>query len=587
MKIIENIKYLFKKKTEENLSNLDYYDYDKKTLKFSDDTIYDYLVKSVKDDTDLYALNYFDTRITFAAMFRRINLIAKSLKYLGIKKGDIVTICMPNTPEAVEIFYAINRIGAVADMVHPLSSKKEIEHYLKESSSHILFLYDANYGKVRDIISNTNLYRVVLISVSESMPRIMKMAYGLSTSFRIERPKDDYRYLTWKDFLDLGYQFRTTIKVHSNSKDLAVILHSGGTTGTPKGVMISNYSFNALARQGSINVLGVEPKDKIVTVLPIFHGFGLGVCVHCPLTLKVEVILIPEFKERSFAKTIIKYSPQVIAGVPTLFEAMIYSSDFKKVDLSSLKYVISGGDNLPIEKEKEINEFLKNHASDIVLSKGYGMTESLAATIYTFPDSNVPGSLGKPMIGNLVKICRPNSEEEVETNEEGEICVNGPTIMMGYYGNKKESNDILKKHMDGLTWLHTGDSGYKDERGLIYFTGRLKRMIVSSGFNIYPTHIESVIMKHPKVKDCCAIGKPHPFKMQIVKVFVVLHEGFSSSSIIEAELRLLSKEHLSVFARPKEYEFIDALPKTLYKKTDYKKLERGEAEKYEETHRKR
>ncbi len=552
--------------------------YDK--IEFPSTSIYDYLIEEVGDDTDLYALNYFGKRLTYADFFRQINLIAKSLKYLGVGTKDIVTICMPNTPEAVEIFYAINKIGAVVDLIHPLSSKKEIIEYLNKTESRILFLFDENYKKISERLKDTEVEKIVLLSISESMPKITKFIYKVSKNMKESDITND-KYLLWSDFLNLGYLYKGSVECKIKIKDLAIILHSGGTTGTPKNVMISNYSFNALAKQGSINVENIKPSDKILTVLPLFHGFGACVCIHCPLTLKVEVILTPKFESHSFKSIFKKFKPNVLAGVPTLWEALLSDKRFRHLDMSSLKYMISGGDNLPIATEERINEFLKNHNANIVLSKGYGMTESIAATIFTFPSVNKVGSIGVPMVGNEVKICHPTSLEELSKNEEGEICVTGPTLMLGYYKNPEETKNILKKHKDGKTWLHTGDCGYIDDDGLIYFTGRMKRMIVSSGFNIYPTQIESVLLKHPKVKSCCVIGVPHPYKMHVAKAFIILENDTTSRIKVEAELRLLCKENLPVFSYPKIYEFAEELPKTIYNKIDYKKLERDEEEKYE------
>ncbi len=570
---------LFKKKTPEG-PWLAYYSREARSIKFTNKSIYDYLEDCVGNDLDFYALNYFGTRITYNEMFKRIELIGRSLRSLGVKKGDIVTICMPNTPEAVETFYAANYIGAVADMIHPLSGAAEIKHYLQESKSRILILYDANYEKVKDLLEDTSVYKTIITSVSESMPKMLEVGYKLTQGIRIKKPSfKEKDYMTWTDFVNLGYGYRKDVKVSMDENDLAIILHSGGTTGTPKGIMISNYAFNALAQQSGVNVINVRPQDKIMTILPIFHGFGLGVCTHAPLCLRVEVILIPEFDGKRFHKTIQKYHPNVIAGVPTLWEAMLSNKRFENVDLSCLKYVISGGDFLPLSMEDEMNKFLRSRGASISITKGYGMTESVAATAYTFDGTNEPGSIGIPMVGNDFCICAPDSVEPLPYGEEGEICVNGPTLMMGYLNNEKETANVLKKHNDGKVWLHTGDIGYIAPNGVIYFTQRLKRVIISSGFNVYPSAIEEVINKHPSVKSCCVIGVPHPYKMNVAKAFVVLKDGVEASDKLKKDIRDLCKKELAVYSVPKEVEFRDSLPQTLYKKIDYKRLENEEKEK--------
>lgn len=580
MGIIKNwFNNLFKAKRS-NEPWLAYYSKEDRSIKFTTKSIYEYMTDSVGDDLDFYAINYFGARITYKEMFKHIDTISKSLESLGVKKGDVVTICMPNTPEAVEAFYAINKIGAVADMIHPLSAPNEIKTYLQQSKSRILILYDANFTKTKEVIKETNVYKTITVSVKESMPLHLALGYDLTKGFRIKKPKyNDDDYMTWKEFLSLGYSYHSSKNVKVSSKDLAIILHSGGTTGTPKGIMINNYNFNALAQQGGVNVSDARPKDKVMTILPIFHGFGLGVVTHCPLCLKVEVILIPEYDEKRFAKIIEKYRPQIIAGVPTLWEGMMNSRYYENLDLSSLKYVISGGDYLTIPMEKAMNKFLRKHGANISISKGYGMTESVAATAYTFDGTNEPGSIGIPMIGNSFRICDPETNEELPFGEEGEICVNGPTVMMGYFKNTEETKKVLRKHADGKVWLHTGDLGYISEDGIIYFTQRLKRVIISSGFNVYPSMMEEVIEKHPLVKRCCVIGIPHPHRIKVAKAFVVLNNNIKPTAKIKKEIRELCKKNLAAYSQPKEIEFREELPKTLYNKVDYKSLEKEEEEK--------
>ena len=282
---------------------------------------------------------------------------------------------------------------------------------------------------------------------------------------------------------------------------------------------------------------------------------------------------MPEYDASRFYK-IWKYNkPNVILGVPTLWEGMMSNKRFDDVDMSQLKYIISGGDFLSIQAETRINNFLHKHGSKVNILKGYGMTESVAATCYTFPGTNEPGSIGIPMVGNTFKICNPDSLEEMPFGEEGEICVNGPTLMMGYLNNKDETNKVIRKHKDGKKWLHTGDIGYISPNGIVYYTGRIKRMIVVSGFNVYPSMIEKVIAKHECVNKVCVVGMPHPYKIHVPKAFVVLNSGIKPSNKIKNEIKTLCKKELDIHSVPKEIEFRNELPKTLYNKIDYKFLE--------------
>lgn len=580
MRLFKNILTKIRKKKNLNEPWLAYYSEEERSIKFTNKTIYEYLKDSVGQDKDYIALNYFNTRISYNEFFDKIEIASKALRSLGVKPKDIVTICMPNTPEAVIMFYAINNIGAIADMIHPLSAPNQIKNYLDESKSRILLLIDLDYEKMKDLLPETMVYKTIVVSVKESMPALTTLGYEITQGYKVKKPRfSDRDYLSWRDFMQMGSSYKKPFINTMKSKDTAIILHSGGTTGVPKGIMISNYSFNALAQQGGVNVCNVRPKDRIVTILPIFHGFGLGVCVHCPLCLKVETILIPEFEGNRFHRMMKTYKPNVIAGVPTLWSAMLDNKKFDDVDLSSLKYVISGGDYLTISMEERMNNFLRTHGASISISKGYGMTESVAATAYTFDGTNEPGSIGIPMVGNSFCICKPETEEELPIGEEGEICVTGPTLMQGYFNRPDETKKVLREHDDGRTWLHTGDIGYISASGVIYFTQRLKRMIVSSGFNVYPSAIEEVIERHPEVEKCCVIGVPHVYKVWVAKAFIVLKDKNASKDKVLKEIKGLCKENLAKYSVPKEYEFRDDLPKTLYKKIDYLKLEAEEKDK--------
>ncbi len=580
MKFIKRlINKIFKKK-HKNEPWLDYYSRKERKIKFTTKSIYNFMKDEVGDNKDLIALNYFGNRITYEEFFDNIDVCARALRSYGVKEQDVVTICLPNMPEAIYAIYACNKIGAIADIIHPLSSPEQVKFYLKENKSRFFFLVDFNYDKIKDILEDTLVYKTILVSPKLSMPLSLNIGYTLTRTITMKKPNIfDTDFLKWKDFMLKGTVYTKDFAADVKKDDTALILHSGGTTGTPKGVMISNYSFNALAQQSAVNVIDVRPKDKIVTILPIFHGFGLGVCVHTPLCLKVETILMPEYDANRFYKIWKNDKPHVILGVPTLWEGMINNPKFANVDMSQLKYIVSGGDYLSIPAETRINEFLHKHGAHVNIAKGYGMTESVAATAYTFPGTNEPGSIGIPMVGNIYKICDPETGEELEIGQEGEICVNGPTLMKGYLNNEEETKKMLRKHKDGNIWLHTGDIGYIATNGIVYYTQRLKRMIVVSGFNVYPAVIEQTLEKHPAVKKACVIGIPHQYKMHVPKAFLLLEEGYKENSRLKRELKELCKKELSVYSIPKEFEVRKEFPKTLYSKIDYKALEKEELEK--------
>jgi len=577
MKIIKNfLTSLFKKK-HKNEPWLDYYSREERSIKFTNKSIYDFMIDEVGEDKDYIALNYFENRISYNEFFDNINICARALRSFGVKEKDVVTICLPNMPEAIYAFYACNKIGAIADIIHPLSSPEQINFYLRENKSRFLILVDFNYAKCKDAIATTLVYKTILVSPKLSMPLSLSIGYTLTRSIKTKHPsRKEKDFMSWKEFMLRGVTYNKEFKADMKKNDIALILHSGGTTGTPKGIMITNYNFNALAQQSAVNVIDVRPKDKIVTILPIFHGFGLGVCVHTPLCLKVETILMPEYEPNRFYKIWKNDKPHVILGVPTLWEGMMSNKKFDSVDMSQLKYIVSGGDYLSIPAETKINEFLHKHGAHVNICKGYGMTESVAATAYTFPGTNEPGSIGIPMVGNSYKICNPETGEELKIGEEGEICVNGPTLMAGYLNNPKETKQILRRHKDGKTWLHTGDIGYIASNGLVFYTQRLKRMIIVSGFNVYPSMIEEVLEKHPAVKKACVIGIPHPYKMHVPKAFLILNDEYKDSLKLKKELKELCKEKLAIYSVPKEFEIRKDLPKTLYSKVDYKQLEKEE-----------
>ena len=548
-------------------------------LKYSDATMVGYLLEAVARYPESIAYDFYGFTCTYRDLYERIRECAKSLKTIGVEKGDRVTICMPNTPSSVIMFYAINMVGAIASMVHPLSAENEIEEYLNNSESKVLFVLDLCYSKVRNIIDTTKVQKVIITSVSDDLKNIKKLVYKYNSRGKVPALELNDDVMTWREFLNYGYDYQGEVITLQKAEETAVILYSGGTSGAPKGILLSNRNFNALALQAHKMVEAAENGKSLLAILPIFHGFGLGVCIHTPLCCGMKVILVPDFSPKKFISLIKKNKPNVVCAVPSLLEMFVKDTNIGKKDLECLEAVISGGDFMSENLKERIDESLKEHGSNTKVRIGYGLTEASAATCLTPTNRYKNGSIGIPFPDTLYKIVAVGTHEELKANEDGEICICGPTVMQGYMNNESETLQTLRVHEDGKTWLHTGDIGYMDAEGYIYYRQRLKRMIVSNGYNLYPSHMENVINSHPDVLTSTVIGIPHPQKIQVAKAFIVLNEGVEQSKETMKKIKQHCEINLAKYSLPAEYEFRDSFPKTLVGKVAYTKLEKEEAEK--------
>lgn len=550
-------------------------------LEYFQGSMYDKVAQIAVNYPDYIAYDFMGGKVKYKDFIKKVDECARALAAIGVKEGERVTICMPNAPQAVIMFYAINKIGAIANMVHPLSSEKEIEFYLKESASVVCITLDQFYGKFENIRGNVPIRSLILTSIKDVLSPIKKKGYYLAQGRKIKKVPANAEIVWWEKFLKDGNNYHGPFHVERKSQDPAVILYSGGTTGTTKGILLSNLNFNALSQQIIATNPMFKPGDKMLAVMPIFHGFGLGVCIHSMLANGGRCLLIPRFNPQSYAKLLKKHKPNFIAGVPTLYEALLRLKTLDRVDLSCLKGVFSGGDSLSIELKKRFDAFLREHGATIPVREGYGTTECVTASCLTPSHWAKEGSIGLPFPDTFYKIVKPGTEEEVPYGEEGEICLAGPTVMMEYINNPEETANTLKRHADGLTWVHTGDLGMMDEDGFIYFRQRIKRMIVTSGYNVYPSQIENVLDAHEYVHMSCVIGVPDPLKMQRVVAFVVLKPGLKVS---EEEAREAILEHCSKYvakyAMPSDIQFRDDMPKTLVGKVAYRILEEEELQNY-------
>ena len=521
----------------------------------------------------LTAYNFLGTNTKYPDLVKEIRACAAALKACGVRPGEKVTICLPNMPMAIAMFYGVNMIGAIANMIHPLSAEGEIEFYLNDSESVAAITVDMFYQKFENIRRNTpKLKTMIVCSIKDGLNPLMKVGYQLTKGRKIAPLPKDGSYLTWKEFLAKG-KGMTDVRVSRAANDPAVILYSGGTTGVTKGILLSNLNFNALGAQIIATNPMFAPGDKMLAIMPMFHGFGLGVSIHSMLVNGGQCILVPQFTPKTYAELLKKHHPNFIAGVPTLYEALLRIDGLEKLDLSCLKGVFSGGDSLSVELKKRFDAFLHDHGAKISVREGYGTTECVTASCLTPIDEFREGSIGIPFPDTYYKIVKVGTEEEVPYGTEGEICLAGPTVMLKYVNHPEETANTRRVHADGMTWIHTGDLGMMDSDGFVYFRQRIKRMIITSGYNVYPSQIENILDAHEYVHMSCVIGVKDPYKMQKVKAFVMLKPGIEPSDAIKKELLDYCRTKIARYAMPYDIEFRAELPKTLVGKVAYRVLE--------------
>lgn len=547
-------------------------------LEYPDCSLVDMIIKSADKWPDNTAYTYYGHKVTYKNFVKKIERAARALKNYGVKEGDRVTICMPNTPEGITMVYAVNMVGAICNMVHPLSSEKELEYYIRAAESKYVLVFDAVFDKIYRLMDSANLERIIVVRPSDGLGFLKQKMYRLLHVKKVRLPSNDSRVVLWEDFIANSYFYQGKCYEERGANDPAIILYSGGTSGAPKGILLSNLNFNALGMMATTVIKQAVPGASILSILPIFHGFGLGVCIHTPLTKGMNCILVPAFSYKQFAETIRKNEPNFIAGVPTIYEALI-NSKLKKGDLKSINAVICGGDTLNSTLRDKVNKCLEEYGSSAKIRAGFGLTEATGAVCLSPENDFKDDIIGAPFPDMYVKIVQVGTHDTAEVNEDGEICISGPLVMMGYLNDDAETAQAIRLHDDGRVWLHTGDMGRLGDDGMVYFSGRLKRMIISSGYNIYPSHLEAIINSHEVVLTSTVIGIDHPYKGQVPKAFVVLKPNVKPSKKIEKEIKELLERNVPIYALPAAYEFRDKLPTTLVGKVAFKKLEEEEKKK--------
>ena len=547
-------------------------------LEYPTGTMCESVFKTADEVPNQTALSYMGRKISYKTLKSKILQTAHAFYSLGIREGDMVTVCLPNLPQAVYSLYALNYIGAIASMIHPLSAEKEIVFYLSTVKSKYLIGLDQFYSKLSAVEKQYPLEKLIITGAGDELAPVKKVIYQAFLRKKEEKAvKTQNNTVLWRDVIKGSNTIAQ--KSQKSAKDVAVILFSGGTTGVTKGIQLSNLNFNALAYQTMEMACYPVRGSKMLAAMPVFHGFGLGVCIHTLMVAGGESILVPRFNVQSYSELIKKNRPNFIAGVPTLYEAITRSNYLDGVDLSCLKGVFSGGDSLSIELKKKFDKYLKDHGATIRVREGYGTTECVTASCLTPIDKEKEGSIGVPYPDTYYMICKPGTFEQCECDELGEICLRGPSVMVGYLDKPEENAITLQTHPDGNIWLHTGDLGSMDSDGFIYFKQRLKRMIITSGYNVYPSQLENIIDGHEAVQMSCVIGVKDEIKMQKIKAFVTLNNGYEESDELKASIMEYCKQHIAKYAMPYEIEVRKELPKTLVGKVAYTVLEKEEAEK--------
>lgn len=547
-------------------------------------SIYEYLKYSNEKYLSRTALIYYGKLISYKKLIKNIDIVAESFKNRGIKEKDIVSISMPTIPEAIYVFYALSKIGAVANMIDPRKSPEEIEEYVKEVKSKILIVIDVAFKKIESIKQKTSVEEIIVVSPSESLPDNTKTLYKIK-NMSVMNKKSLSKVTKWKDFYNAG-KGRIRFLTEEETKPIPyrkdrpiVIVYTGGTTGLSKGVVLTNDNINAATYQCIHCGFDFQRQHRWLNIMPPFIAYGIGNGLHLPLVCGMEVVIIPQFNAKKFDRLLAKYKPNHITGVPTHYDSILKSKALKNESLMFLYSAIVGGDKLDEKLEVKVNAYFDKHNCNYNIAKGYGLSEVMAAVCATSKMScNKVGSVGIPFPHTTISIFDPEMGEEKSYNEVGEVCIAGPNLMKCYYNNEKETNAVIKVHDDGLKWMHSGDIGYMDEEGNIFIVGRIKEVIVrNDGFKVFPILIEKVILNHPAVQSCKVIGiKDNTYSQgELPKAIVVLNDkaNYNQKEVIN-EIENLCHEKLAEYLQPAEIEIKDELPLTLIGKIDYMSLKK-------------
>ena len=552
---------------------LKYYD-----QKFIDQTLpalsaFEYVCQRSKNHLNDTALEYYGRKFTYADLIVNVKKTAAALRGAGVKKGDIITVVSIMTPEIIALFYAADMMGATLNLVDPRYSVEGIREYIEEVDSHLLVCLNVVYERCRQAAKRTNVEKVIVLSPADSLPPLMAVGYKLTTP---DKNKYASNVIRWKQFIK-GGEGQSTAAEPYDPDHACVVVHTGGTTGSPKGVILTDDCFNGIALQFQAYPKLFHRGQKLMNVMPPFIAYGFACGIHLPLVLGFTVIIIPNLDPAKLGSLVLKHKPEHMFGVPTHYQQLAADPKLRDKDLSFIINYAAGGDSLSRGAEQTVNDFLAAHGARYPIAKGYGMTEvSSAATVAAGLD-NKPGSVGIPMVNTVVAAFEPGTDQELPIGQRGELCISGPCLMKGYYNKPEETAILLRRHPDGRVWAHTGDMGYLDEDGFVFLDSRIKRMIIRhDGFKVFPSMIENVVSRHPAVHQCSVVGcadKDHT-QGRLPFVYIVLKaDTTAKKKQVIRELERMCAEELPEYVQPVAYKFISSMPMTPVGKVDYRQLE--------------
>ena len=552
---------------------LKYYD-----QKFIDQTLpalsaFEYVCQRSKNHLNDTALEYYGRKFAYADLIVNVKKTAAALRGVGVKKGDIITVVSIMTPEIIALFYAADMMGATLNLVDPRYSVEGIREYIEEVDSHLLVCLNVVYERCRQAAKRTNVEKVIVLSPADSLPPVMAVGYKLTTP---DKNKYASNVIRWKQFIK-GGEGQSTAAEPYDPDHACVVVHTGGTTGSPKGVILTDDCFNGIALQFQAYPKLFHRGQKLMNVMPPFIAYGFACGIHLPLVLGFTVIIIPNLDPAKLGSLVLKHKPEHMFGVPTHYQQLASDPKLRDKDLSFIINYAAGGDSLSRGAEQTVNDFLAAHGARYPIAKGYGMTEvSSAATVAAGLD-NKPGSVGIPMVNTVVAAFEPGTDQELPIGQRGELCISGPCLMKGYYNKPEETAILLRRHPDGRVWAHTGDMGYLDEDGFVFLDSRIKRMIIRhDGFKVFPSMIENVVSRHPAVHQCSVVGcadKDHT-QGRLPFVYIVLKSDTTAKKKqVIRELERMCAEDLPEYVQPVAYKFISSMPMTPVGKVDYRQLE--------------